>query len=291
MISEFISVSGKIFADEIGELDLLRFCDGLRKRGLAERTVTNYYSNITTFLRSCGVDHKSLVAKENRPSKEDPEPEAYSAEEMQRFLSACNSERDRLFFETLLKTGVREKEAAFAEWTDVDFMENTITIHGQKKLKVVVKDREKVLHFRTKSRRSRTITLESSLLLNLQRWRKENPATRFIFGTSNDLPNGHFLDTCKETARRASLNCGQCKTCRERDECQGFYLHKFRSTFATWALQGGVDIRTVQKLLGHSKIEMTARYLAPAKGKAAQEKLNVVFREISAPVLADGATA
>ena len=43
LISEFLSGSGKVFADQIEEVDLLRFCDGLRTRGLSERTVMNYY--------------------------------------------------------------------------------------------------------------------------------------------------------------------------------------------------------------------------------------------------------
>ena len=57
-------------------------------------------------------------------------------------------------------------------------------------------------------------------------------------------------------------------------------LKTFRSTFATWALQRGVDIRTVQALMGHTKIDMTAKYLAPLKGKAAQQKLNLAFANV-----------
>jgi integrase len=291
LISEFLTGSGKVFADQIEELDLLRFCDGLRERDLRERTVMNYYSSIATFLRSCGIDHKSLVAKEHRPHNEDPDPEAYTEDEINAFLAACNSERDRLFFEFLLKTGAREKEATHAEWTDINWTENAITIHGEKNLKVLVGGKEKKLRFRTKTRRSRDITLEQGLLLKLKVWRKKNPSARFIFGTASDLPNGHFLETCKETALRARLNCKQCQGCVDRKECENWFLHKFRATFATWALQRGVDIRTVQKLMGHTKLEMTARYLAPAKGKAAQEKLNGVFRSVGSDPFADVARA
>jgi hypothetical protein len=38
----------------------------------------NYYGSVATFIRSCGIDHKSLVAREHRPHKEDPDPEAYT---------------------------------------------------------------------------------------------------------------------------------------------------------------------------------------------------------------------
>jgi integrase len=287
LLSEFLTGSGKVFADQIEELDLLQFCDGLRERGLSERTVMNYYSSIATFLRSCGIDHKSLVAKEHRPHKEDPDPVAYTEDEINGFLAACNSERDRLFFEFLLKTGAREKEATHAEWNDISWTENAITIHDEKNLKVLVGGKEKKIKFRTKTRRSRDITLEGGLLLKLKEWRKKNPSVRFIFGTSSDLPNGHFLETCKETARRAGLNCKHCQGCVDRKECEDWFLHKFRATFATWALQHGVDIRTVQKLMGHTKLEMTARYLAPAKGKAAQDKLNGVFARIRSNALTE----
>lgn len=111
-------------------------------------------------------------------------------------------------------------------------------------------------------------------------WHKKNPHTRFVFGTSSDLPNGHFLETVKRTAYRAKLNCGKCSSCIERNECEHWDLKTFRSTLATWALQRGVDVRTVQALMGHTKTDMTAKYLAPLKGKAAQEKLNSVFANV-----------
>ena len=90
---------------------------------------------------------------------------------------------------------------------------------------------------------------------------KKNTGKKFIFGTAADKPNGHFLEACKRTAKRAGLFCGECPSCKAEDakweSCDRWFLHKFRASFATWSLQSGVDIRTVQMLMGHAKVEQT----------------------------------
>lgn len=51
---------------------------------------------------------------------------------------------------------------------------------------------------------------------------------------------------------------------RERDaRLEGIVPHSFRHLYATTALKGGVDIRTVQRFLGHTNIATTMRYLHP----------------------------
>jgi len=153
----------------------------------------NYYGSITTFLRSCGIDHKSLVAKQHRPHKEDPDPEAYTEDEINAFLVACNSERDRLFFEFLLKTGAREKEATHAERTDINWTENAITVYGEKNVKVVVGGKEKKLRFRTKTRRSRDTELYNPATGT---WTATGCMSTVRAGqTSTVLTNGHVVNT------------------------------------------------------------------------------------------------
>jgi len=123
LIGEFLTVCGKRYADQIVETDFLEFCNRLRRRGLSERTVMNYFSNITAFTTFAGIDHKRIVAKEHRPLKIDDDPVAYSEEEVHGFLAALTNERHRLFFEFLLKSGAREKEASHLEWTDLNWEE------------------------------------------------------------------------------------------------------------------------------------------------------------------------
>jgi hypothetical protein len=76
------------------------------------------------------------------------------------------------------------------------------------------------------------------------------------------MPKQDFLDCLKRVAERAKLNKNN------------FWLHKFRSTFATKCLQNGIDLRTTQSYLGHSDIESTLRYLKPARNSSVRTKMN-----------------
>jgi integrase len=62
----------------------------------------------------------------------------------------------------------------------------------------------------------------------------------------------------------------------ERNECEGYTLHRFRRTYITTLLRSGIDLRTVQAYAGHKDLASTMRYLRPATGKEAKAKLNAV---------------
>jgi integrase len=64
---------------------------------------------------------------------------------------------------------------------------------------------------------------------------------------------------------------------RAKLDKENFWLHKFRATFATWALWAGVDLRSVQQWLGHSDMESTMRYLKPSRSQKVREKVNEIF--------------
>ena len=65
-------------------------------------------------------------------------------------------------------------------------------------------------------------------------------------------------------AERAELN---------KDE---FYLHKFRATRATRLLQGGMDIKSVQQMLGHNDLESTMRYLGAQRTDVLQAQIEQI---------------
>ena len=106
--------------------------------------------------------------------------------------------------------------------------------------------------------------------------RKETHAGRLVLGTSNDTPNWKWLPILKCLAPQAELNCEYCRSCREHDECERWYLHKFRVTYTTNLLRAGIDVRTVMMYAGHSEMATVLRYLSAAGGYDTQNKINSI---------------
>jgi integrase len=121
--------------------------------------------------------------------------------------------------------------------------------------------------FSPKAYKGREVPIPDMLVAALKKRNAaaDTAACPLLFPTSGCRPKLDFLDACKAVARRAKLN---------EDH---FRLHKFRATFATWALWNGVDLRTVQQWMGHSDLESTLRYLKPNRGEAVRDKVNAIF--------------
>ncbi|MDR3792297.1 MAG: site-specific integrase [Terracidiphilus sp.] len=130
------------------------------------------------------------------------------------------------------------------------------------------------LGFKVKDSEQREVPIIGDLLDDLKKWKDEHPKTRLVVGTDSDRPNTHLLRQLKRLAKQENLNCGRCSGCRSAlRECQEWQLHKFRRTYATKLLRNGVDLRTVQALMGHSDLDSTLRYLRPAEADELQGKL------------------
>jgi integrase len=122
------------------------------------------------------------------------------------------------------------------KWEHVDFFNSTISLP------------------RSKHGERRHIPMNSLLRESLA-WLKEESASEYVFPVVS--PEGWLRRACKAA------------------EIPNFSWHCLRHTFASRLVMSGVDIRTVQELLGHKSIVTTMRYahLAPGHGATAVEAL------------------
>lgn len=253
-LAYFLESCHKLNVEDVDRRDLLVFSAFLaeeKKQG--PRSVYNKFQIVMMFLKAQGV--RGLVSTNDWPRYTEQEPEIYEQEELDSLFAACDPE-ERLWFEFFLMTGEREQEVMFTHWSDVNFAASTV--------RVSYKPNE---GWSPKAYKEREIPIPSKLLKSLKAWKaKSVQSCAFVFPTSGCKPKGDFLDCLKATAERAKL------------DADNFWLHKFRSTFATRSLWAGVDLRTVQSWLGHSDIESTMRYLKPSRSKQTRDKVNVIWK-------------
>jgi integrase/recombinase XerD len=153
-------------------------------------------------------------------------------------------------------TGMREQEVMYTYWSDINLQHATVRVTHKP-------DRA----WTPKAYKEREIPIPAKLVRRL----REQKATHdkkcnLVFPTAGCRPKLDFLDCLKAAAERAGL------------DSDNFWLHKFRATFATRLLQSGkVDVRTVQKYLGHTDLESTLRYLKPARNATVTAKLDEIW--------------
>ncbi len=268
---EFLLVTGKVYVDQITADDLTDYHKALRKRGMSDRTVHNHHMNVTSFLRFCGLDIKKLAPRAPRYDK--TMPEIYEDDELSTFFASLEKLEDRVFFELLLQTGPREQEVMYLEWPDI---KQTRTLHLRSKPQY---------NFKMKDHEERELPLSEPLYELLTQLHKKYPNSRLVFPTKNGKANTKLLQLVKRRARSAEVNCGTCDGCTARKECERWFLHKFRATYCTKLLRSGMDLRTVQQMMGHSDLASTMRYLRPAEHTRVQETVNQISWYGGSPAL------
>lgn len=203
----------------------------LTVRKLAQSTCNQRAAAITFFYRRVlGQEAFDLKVRRKHSGKL---PEIYSAEELVRLFDAARSRRDRVFLMTAYATGMRLSEVLHLE---------PIHIHAERQLIRVEQG---------KGRKDRYTLLSPQLLMELREYWKEYRPGRWLFpnkAKTAPLNSDHARRIFANAKQRAKLARGQ-------------GLHTLRHCFATNLLEAGVDLRTIQVLLGHRSINTTTIYL------------------------------
>jgi len=279
----FLKVCGKTYLREVNRADCFAYMKWYQDRKKKPRTVYNRMVSLGVFLKAAKytVDFVFLQRKDGGeiPDYAEKTVDRYTPLDLKKFFAACDSET-RLRYLFFLETGCREREVMFACREDFFFEPEDSEFAST--YEVRPKDE---LGFKTKKGKTRVVPLTPRLAKALQTWFDIIGDRRLVFTNRDGRPEGHFLYKLKNTALKAGLNCGHCKTgkkdefgtiipgtevtCKTHPVCSHWTLHKMRRTWATMLLeQPGVNIYEVQERIGHSDLEMLQRYNAVAAARS-----------------------
>jgi site-specific recombinase XerD len=174
-------------------------------------------------------------------------PLVMSADETRRLLAVAKTLKARVLFALGYGCGLRASEVVRLKAGDIDSAQGIIRV------------------VQSKGRKDRNVMLSPEVLALLRQWWKARPRwydigvppqERWLFpGIRRGKPmttrqlNRLFHQTADAAGIRKPVT-----------------LHSLRHSFATHLLERGTDIRVIQALLGHSKLEATARYTQVATG-------------------------
>lgn len=198
-------------------------------------TVDNVRRNISSFFSWLEEEDyilKSPMRRIHKIRTKTVVKETITDEEIEKLRDHCTKMRDRAMIDLLYSTGIRVGELVNLDITDVDFEQRECVVIGKG-------DKERRVYFDAKAK------LHLQEYLNMRT--DDNPA---LFVTLDEP-----FDRLKISGVEIRL--------RELGRAVGLkkiHPHKFRRTMATRAIDKGMPIEQVQKLLGHSQIDTTMQY-------------------------------
>ena len=203
------------------------------------------------FLFRVTLRHHDLAAEIWHMKQPQKLPPVLSPDEVKRVLAMATSLKARAMLTLAYGCGLRASEVVRLRACDIDSEQMIIRI------------------VQSKGRKDRNVMLAPEILELLRQWWKKRPTKRdagvarehrWLFpGRIDRHPTTarQFGRLFKEAAKAAGLR-------------KAVVLHSLRHSFATHLLEDGKDIRLIQALLGHEKLDTTARYTRVATGLIAK---------------------
>jgi hypothetical protein len=163
-------------------------------------------------------------------------PVVLSVEEVAQLLEAARPGRERMLLQTAYACGLRISELLNLQVTDIDSARMVVNVRQGKGAK------------------DRQVPLSSRLLGELRRWWSMHRRKPWLFPGCVERTWDRPMQAtcvqrlCQKVVARAKLK-------------KKATMHTLRHSYATHLLEAGVDVVTLQKLLGHTSLATTARYL------------------------------
>lgn len=203
--------------------------------GCSKVTIDNIRRNISSFFSWLEEEDyilKSPMRRIHKIKTKQQVKEIISDEAIEKLRDQCNNARDLAMIDLLYSTGIRVGELVNLNIKDVDFEARECVVFGKG-------DKERRVYFDAKAK------------LHLQNYldgrSDDNPALFVTLDVPHDrLKISGVEIRLRELGRKLNLT--------------KIHPHKFRRTMATRAIDKGMPIEQVQKILGHSQIDTTMQY-------------------------------
>ena len=231
-VADFAKHFGKspdlLGAEQIREYQLFL----IKEKGVALPTYIQIVSGLR-FLYTNTLHRQIGIERMPFPRYERKLPIIMSRQEVKALLEAPKNLGHRTILSTMYAAGPRISEVAHLKIADIDSSRNVIWIRGGK------------------GRKDRQTLLPPKLLEPLRCYFRWKRPTDWLFPgekSGHPLTCNAIVLACKNAAQVAGIT-------------KAVHPHSLRHAFATHLLEAGVNLRSIQILLGHAKLETTARYL------------------------------
>ncbi len=189
-----------------------------------------------------GLIFKNPATECRLPPKRYAEMKVLTHEEMHRMLVQAKAEGLFELFFLDLSTGLRRGELLGLQWEDVDFAKKELHIKRQ-----VNRVEGKLVINTPKTKRSaRPVPLSDITLYVLTEYKK-SATSKWLFPSPVNPENPREPSACRKRLSKIL----------ERAGCKHVRFHDLRHTFATMALENGIDIKTLAEILGHNTVATT----------------------------------
>ena len=216
--------------------DLRRYLNDYEtERGSSKVTIDNIrriMSSFFSWLEDEDYIVKSPVRRIRRIKTAQVTKETLTDEELETLRDTCENKRDLAVIDLLASTGMRIGELVRLDITDVDLHERECVVTG-------------------KGNKQRPVYFDARAKLHLSEYlESRNDSNHALFvsldSTAKRVTVGGMELRLRKLGKKAGISC--------------VHPHKLRRTLATHAIDKGMPIEQVQKLLGHAKIDTTMHY-------------------------------
>lgn len=214
---------------EIGKQDLLLFLDKLARDGKSSFTMNQYHAAYKLY--TIKILRKSWNTPFPYAKRHKMLPIVLSREEIKKIITVTNNSKHKLMISLAYGSGLRVSEVVKIRVSEINIDELTLLISE------------------AKGRKDRISILPEKLSNEMQNMIAGKTGDQYLFESNR---GGKLTTRTAQAIFEKSLKLAGIK--------KSATFHSLRHSFATHLLENGIDVRYIQKLLGHASITTTQLY-------------------------------